>query len=150
MNKTTKEIKSDHWKTDKYKETEKAYRLKNRARINANNRKWKANNKEQIEAYEKVYSQTEAAKKSAIMSFQKRRALKAGLPRTLTTEQWTDICNAWDNKCAYCSSEDKLTQDHIVPLSKKGGLTKENIIPACQSCNSSKGSKNMDEWLLNA
>jgi hypothetical protein len=28
------------------------------------------------------------------------------------------IKEKWDNKCAYCDSEEKLTIDHIIPQSK--------------------------------
>jgi 5-methylcytosine-specific restriction endonuclease McrA len=33
------------------------------------------------------------------------------------------------------------TQDHIIPVSRGGGLTFENIQALCKSCNSSKNAK---------
>ncbi|MCK4464389.1 MAG: HNH endonuclease [Bacteroidales bacterium] len=33
------------------------------------------------------------------------------------------------------------TKDHVIPISKGGDNTKENIVPACQSCNSKKFNK---------
>jgi 5-methylcytosine-specific restriction endonuclease McrA len=32
----------------------------------------------------------------------------------------------------------KLTQEHVIPVSRGGGTTAENIVPACGKCNSSK------------
>ena len=36
--------------------------------------------------------------------------------------------------------------DHVVPVSKGGSTSADNIIPACQSCNSSKNNKDIIEW----
>ena len=36
---------------------------------------------------------------------------------------------------------ERLTQDHVIPLSKGGQHIKENIVPACPSCNSKKGNR---------
>ncbi len=49
--------------------------------------------------------------------------------------------------CCYCGSEQQLEVDHLIPT-KRGGKNKgENLIWACRTCNSSKGSKDMLEWL---
>lgn len=49
--------------------------------------------------------------------------------------------------CNYCGSADKLALDHIFPQ-KLGGLDDaENLIYACRSCNSSKGKKDLIEWM---
>lgn len=47
-------------------------------------------------------------------------------------------------KCQYCSSEHKtheLTFDHVIPRSRGGRTEWENIVAACQRCNTAKGSK---------
>ena len=36
---------------------------------------------------------------------------------------------------------DRPTRDHVIPISKGGNNTKENIVPACGSCNSKKKDK---------
>jgi len=36
--------------------------------------------------------------------------------------------------------------DHVVPLIRGGRHSVGNIIPACRSCNSSKGGKFIIEW----
>jgi len=74
-----------------------------------------------------------------------RRSLKRALPATLTNKEWQQIKLLAGNACTYCdckfSSKLKAVQDHFIPLSKGGAYTKENIVPACQSCNSRKGNK---------
>lgn len=65
----------------------------------------------------------------------------------LTATQWQAILELFDYRCAYCGKSGKLTMEHIVPVSNGGILTKANIIPACQHCNSSRGNKDIYEWL---
>jgi len=46
--------------------------------------------------------------------------------------------------CQYCSntfSRNNLTMDHVLPLSKGGRTAWDNIVAACQRCNTAKGNK---------
>lgn len=46
--------------------------------------------------------------------------------------------------CQYCTDEFKthdLTFDHVIPRSRGGGTSWENIVAACRPCNTRKGSK---------
>lgn len=65
----------------------------------------------------------------------------------LTLEQWEQIQIEWNYQCAYCNLQKPLTQDHLIPLSKGGQHTYDNILPACESCNKKKGSLDADEFL---
>lgn len=49
--------------------------------------------------------------------------------------------------CNYCGSEDKLALDHILPQKLGGKDEAENLIFACKVCNSSKGKKDLMEWM---
>ena len=56
-----------------------------------------------------------------------------------TAEQWLEMLATYGYRCAYCRRKmQRLTQDHITPLSKGGNHTKSNIVPACRSCNDKK------------
>ncbi len=44
-----------------------------------------------------------------------------------------------DNECKFCKMTKNLTIDHIVPLSKGGARTKDNLQILCTTCNSKKG-----------
>jgi 5-methylcytosine-specific restriction endonuclease McrA len=76
---------------------------------------------------------------------QRRRkyALKNG---KIDIVDWQALLERFNYSCAYCGSQEDITQDHIMPLSKGGANIIENIQPLCRTCNSSKGGKSMSEW----
>lgn len=43
------------------------------------------------------------------------------------------------NKCQYCLSPEDLTLDHVMPKSRGGRSTWDNLVTACKKCNSKKG-----------
>ncbi len=45
-----------------------------------------------------------------------------------------------DWTCQYCGSRSNLTVDHVVPRSKGGSSSWENIVASCAPCNRRKGS----------
>jgi len=49
------------------------------------------------------------------------------------------------NRCQYCGSKSNLTIDHVVPRSRGGGETWENLVTACDSCNLKKGNRTPEE-----
>jgi 5-methylcytosine-specific restriction endonuclease McrA len=44
-------------------------------------------------------------------------------------------------QCQYCSDRDDLTFDHLIPRSRGGQTTWENVVTACSPCNLRKGGK---------
>lgn len=55
-----------------------------------------------------------------------------------TLKEWIELKFNFNNKCAICNMEKKLTKDHIIPLSKGGSDYIHNIQPLCKNCNSKK------------
>ncbi len=47
--------------------------------------------------------------------------------------------------CQYCGSKHKLTLDHVLPRSKGGKHTWDNVVTACESCNSRKGDRTPEQ-----
>lgn len=69
-----------------------------------------------------------------------RRARKyAAKANDLTPAQWQEIKEHYQHRCVYCGKhQQRLTQDHIIPLVAGGSHTVQNVVPACKSCNSKK------------
>jgi 5-methylcytosine-specific restriction endonuclease McrA len=55
-----------------------------------------------------------------------------------------------DYECQYCGTKHNLTIDHVIPRSKGGGDTWNNLVACCTTCNVKKGSKSLKElgWKL--
>lgn len=49
--------------------------------------------------------------------------------------------------CCYCGHPDGLTIDHLWPSFRGGADSGDNLVWACKSCNSSKGAKDLMEWM---
>lgn len=49
--------------------------------------------------------------------------------------------------CNYCGASKNLTLDHIFPKKFILEDTAENLVFACKTCNSSKGKKDLIEWM---
>lgn len=64
----------------------------------------------------------------------------------LTEPEWQRALAFFDHSCAYCGESGKMTKDHLIPLKKNGMLVKDNTIPCCVRCNSSKNDSHFEEW----
>lgn len=69
-----------------------------------------------------------------------------------THEQWKQTVIFFGGTCAYCGRTmkkgERLTKDHLVPVAEGGATTQSNVVPACSSCNSSKGKEEWREWFM--
>ena len=49
--------------------------------------------------------------------------------------------------CYYCADTHYLCADHLIPKMRGGPDASDNLILACRRCNSSKGGRDMLEWM---
>ena len=49
------------------------------------------------------------------------------------------------HKCVYCGNSKQLTIDHLIPKSKGGKNTWENLVTCCSKCNVKKGDKTIEQ-----
>ncbi|MFC0625785.1 HNH endonuclease [Kribbella deserti] len=77
----------------------------------------------------------------------RRKRRLDGVEHDLTEPQWVAMQQAWDG-CAYCGNPDEaLQRDCVLPISRGGRYTLENVVPACRSCNTSKCNDEVTAWL---
>lgn len=79
---------------------------------------------------------------------QNRRGLKLQSSGEFTREEWLHLVESYSGRCAYCGAQEPMTVDHVIPLSKGGSNGIENILPACRPCNTSKGTKSVEEFIM--
>lgn len=123
---------------EKIKEERRKYRREHPEKIKASARRSYYKNIERIRAWRR----SDAGIMANAHGHHNRRVRLLKTPCTLTLQQWEKILETQGNRCAICGKRfcksRPPTKDHIVPLSKGGGLTFENVQALCHSCNSSK------------
>lgn len=71
----------------------------------------------------------------------------ARVDHDLTPDQWEALVEAWGG-CAYCGTADgALQRDCVLPISRGGRYTLDNVVPACRSCNTSKCNDEVTGWM---
>lgn len=121
---------------DEKRARDKAWNIQHAVEHRARSKAWRLAHPDQVKATNKAWKLVHPDK--VWVANQRRRARKQEIPVTLTIAEWRAIRAAYKERCAYCGRKTKLTQDHVLPLSKGGGTTAFNIVPACGHCNSSK------------
>lgn len=114
---------------ERYKENYRTFREEHKPEELERVSKWQKNNKEK-----------------GVLKSQRRRAKERQLESNYSEEEWFGCKNYFNNKCAYCGKKVKLTVEHVIPVNKGGSYIRQNIIPACGTCNRSKGDKDMELW----
>lgn len=107
-------------------------------------RKWYKANSHKAVAATKDWNRRNPEYKRA--SEQRRRSAKIGNGVFEISKK--EISKIISSACVACGSYDKMTMDHIIPLSRGGKHSIGNLQPLCFSCNSSKNNRTMTEWLL--
>lgn len=81
-----------------------------------------------------------------VVDSERIRAIKLGLTEHFTIVEWVELCLKYDCKCLCCGKAATLSPDHIVPLSKGGMNTIDNIQPLCGRCNMSKNGRRSTDY----
>ncbi len=145
----------------KIKNQRREHYIKNKDRLLKKQKKIYAKNTNSIIAYQKAYNKKNKDKirereraysvnnKDIISHCQRlRRARKFNNGGSHTLQQRLEKFEILGNVCFYCGEDKSLTIDHNIPLSRGGTDNIDNILPACQSCNSRKRALTADEFLF--
>lgn len=132
---------------DYYRENKEKYKARyqaDRERLLEKGKVYQVKNKKKIAEYKKIYKKENRDLET--IHRHRKRALDRKVVSTLTVSQWVQAKKHFNHKCAYCGKEEKLTVDHLKPLSKLGENTAKNVIPCCGRCNTSKYDLNFLDW----
>jgi 5-methylcytosine-specific restriction endonuclease McrA len=75
-----------------------------------------------------------------------RRRLKLENQPDIDIVAWKKTLELFDYKCLYCRA-DATSLDHVVPVDRGGNNHPSNCVPACKRCNSSKGKRDLLQWI---
>lgn len=88
-----------------------------------------------------------------------RSTWREDAPDTLTAEELEEILRVYNGACAYCrkplrtdvkkTHRQYRTLDHVIPIGRGGGNTKDNVVPCCFSCNIRKNTRKRTPRPLN-
>lgn len=132
---------------DKNREYRRRYREKNAEADNKRANEWRKKNCDKVSEYRKKWI---SENKDKCRKYnQKRRASKKSNGGFYTDAEWEECLEFFNHKCAYSGEDmERVSADHIIPLSKGGTSYINNIVPCELKINDSKGSKNLEEWYL--
>lgn len=109
---------------------------------------WKAANPERARAgynspekraKDKAFMQTAEGKDRRRIVEQNRRARKKQSGGSFSFEEWQEVLADFNYRCGYCLTDvGPFEMDHIHPICLGGRHSRENIAPACLTCNRSK------------
>lgn len=66
--------------------------------------------------------------------------------QTMSKADWARVLQEFGSMCIFCGSEGTaenrgIVPDHLIPVTQFGELVLGNTVPACQTCNDSRGEK---------
>ena len=138
---------------DKVLEQHKKYRETNRDKVLEHQRQYYKANKgkllERHKRYNKEYYQSPQGQVVKFNGDQRRRIKEERQGDGITKDQWLEMMNFFDFRCAYSGeilSKKTRSIDHVVPLNSNGDNMIWNCVPMLRNLNSSKRDKNMEEW----
>lgn len=135
-----------------YENNKECYKEKRKEWVKNNpnySKKYHENNKEREKEYRKQYEKDNPDK--IFNSSSKRRFKIKNQGRGITKEQWLEMMNFFDWKCAYSGvslNKDNRSIDHIISLNNNGLNEPWNCVPMLRKYNSSKNTSDMIEWYI--
>jgi NMD protein affecting ribosome stability and mRNA decay len=88
------------------------------------------------------------------MGYNVRRGLReiVAPAHRLSKAHWSAVLEEFSHVCAYCGGAPSaanrgIVPDHLVAVTDHGELVPGNTIPACQTCNDSRGNKDWREFI---
>jgi 5-methylcytosine-specific restriction endonuclease McrA len=155
----------------KHKDSARLYRqqyyAENKVAIYARKQEYRAQHREKDREYSRRYRTENPEKRREIVRRSQRkypekhatrqrvrRARKQGAEGTFTFADEQAQFKRQKGKCYYCGCKmtrlnnqlNSATVDHVFPIIRNGRNSPDNLVIACKSCNSKKGTRLPHEW----
>jgi len=127
---------------EKIAERQRKYVSCHREKYREIGRRWRVCHPEKV--LENTRKQRRRNPKKSVLQTVLRRARQKGATGKVTVSEIETMFFKYGYRCLACGATEKLTVDHIVPITKGGSLSMENLQPLCHSCNSKKHTKTID------
>jgi len=121
-----------------------------RAKIKRQNERWRLNNKERFAENGRKWRKNNPGKYHALLHKRRARQLNATVNPQSIQIFIEGIRKSKSVKCYYCEKPvpgKKAHIDHMMPLSKGGPHSVENLCASCPHCNHTKHSKLIRDWM---
>lgn len=135
---------------DEISKKQKEYQEKNKEKIKKQRKEYYENNKEKLQKISKEYRENNPH--IVLNNHIKRRCLEENQGKGITKEQWLEMMNFFDWKCAYSGvqlNRENRSIDHIIPLTSNGEHEVWNCVPMYMPYNSNKNTLEMLNWYKN-
>ena len=127
---------------------QKNYYVEHREEISKQRETYYRERSEHLRKYSAQYRQTERGRMSIKSANHNRKARKKSAGGSHTAVELQEQFHRQRGRCYYCKVKlgKRWHGDHIIPLSKGGSNSIDNIVVACPDCNQSKYNKMLHEW----
>jgi len=138
-------------KKEQIRKQRKGYTEEHKNEKSEYDKEYYSQNKERVNKRNRAYFQTEKGRIVDKAHQHRRRSQKKAVGGFYTAQQLQDQLKRQKSRCYWCrkklmKGKGSWHADHIVPLSKCGNNSIDNIVIACPSCNLKKGAKLVHEW----
>jgi 5-methylcytosine-specific restriction endonuclease McrA len=132
---------------EKHSDNARLWRVKNIDRADENRRKWRRENPERMTLLSKRWRENNPEKQRTIMF--NRNSASRGVRLAVKHGLLEKMMNFQSSKCAYCqvNISDEFHVDHLIPVSKGGGNSPENLQLLCPSCNLRKSAMMPEDFI---
>ena len=97
--------------------------------------------------YAKLISRSALGKVSYGFVTDRYKALREGSASVSGTLREWQREQEIPKECVFCGSSENLEADHLIPKSRGGEDSADNLVLSCRTCNASRGDKGVFAWL---
>lgn len=135
--------------SDNRKKYKKEWQIKNKDIANEATKRWRNRNPDKAKSSKRIWAKNNPDKvrlHKLAHKHKRRLLLNDGRRNDLTSKQIEALLLQYP-ACMLCDSSKDITIEHFVPITRGGENTLDNVGVFCNSCNGTKGNRNICEFM---